>query len=169
MELLGNASVNVNRGIILPPFLSNAHGLRTPPRRPRPLQPPPTSCTTSLPTTSPARIKARRDCGWCHGALRTLRRVDMSAPVTICRHHLPVGFWRVPSQRSWPAAQAVMPRTVGGGHRVGVSIGTEHELCPSSLSALQQVALPIMPYGYSRDLVPQACAMRSRPSAAHSP
>jgi hypothetical protein len=116
--------------------IGNANGLFTPPRQLRPPQPPPTSCTTSVPTTSPARIEARRDCGWCHAALRTLRRVDMSAPVTICRHHLPAGFWRGPSQRSWPAAQAVMRRTVAGGHRVGVSIGTEHALCPSSLSAL---------------------------------
>jgi len=31
-----------------------------------------------------------RACRWCHVAVRTLRRADMSAPVTTCGHHLPV-------------------------------------------------------------------------------
>src|SRR5215831_575979 len=50
--------------------------------RPRPF-PPPLRCTTSVPTTRPARIEVRRDCGWWHVVLRTLHHADMSAPLTI--------------------------------------------------------------------------------------
>src|SRR5215472_3360898 len=46
-------------------------------------------------------IAVWRACRWCPVAVRTLRRTDMSAPVTTCRHHLPVGFlWSPLSQRA---------------------------------------------------------------------
>jgi Protein of unknown function (DUF2934) len=47
------------------------------------------------------------------------------------------------------------------GHQAGWSVGTEPALCQTSISALQQVALSVMPYGCSRDLVLQTCAMLS--------
>src|SRR5262249_7876384 len=63
--------------------------------------------------------------------------------VTTChhrsRHVVTIYRWglgrRLP-QRALPAAQAVMRRTVAGGHQTGVSIGTEPALCQSSISAV---------------------------------
>ena len=92
-------------------------------------------------------------------------------PVGTCRHLSPpvdtICRWSpcgAPSYSALPAAQAVIPRTVARGHQAGWSIGTEHALCQTSISALQQVAWSVMPYGCSRDLVLQTCAMRSRPA-----
>src|SRR5215475_11174562 len=68
---------------------------------PLPLVPPPTSCTTSVPTTRPARIEVRRDCGWWHVVLRTLHRADMSTPMTIEQNRQSV------RQHSGPRTQVV--------------------------------------------------------------
>jgi len=54
----------------------------------------------------------------------------LSAPVP--RLSAPSCRWRSwwgPSHSALPAAPAVRPRTVAGGHRPGLSIGTEHALC----------------------------------------
>jgi len=133
--------------------------------RPLPLCPPHTSFTTSVPTVRPACASRS---GEPAGGV-TWPCAPSAVPT--CRHRSPhVGTicrwspWRGPSQSSLPAAQAVMPRTVAGGHQAVLSIGTEHATCQTGISALQQVALPVMSYGCSRDLGPQACAMRSRPA-----
>src|SRR5262245_62020603 len=64
-----------------------------------------------------------------------------------CRHLSPpvgtLGRWRpggASSHSALPAAPAVLPRTVAGGHQAGWSIGTEPALCQTSIRALQQVA-----------------------------
>src|SRR5262249_29589699 len=87
----------------------------------------------------------------------------LSPPVdTSCRW----GPWRRSPQRAWPAAQAMMPPPMVGGHRAGWRVGTEHALCQTSIRALQQVVVPVMLDGCSRALVPQACARRARPARA---
>src|SRR5262249_9052792 len=97
--------------------------------------------------------------GLAHPPLTTCR--DWSRHVgTVCRWS-PCG---TPSQRACPAAQAMMPRTVAGGHPAGWGIGTEPALCQTSIRALQQVVLPVMPDGCRRALVPQTCARRLRPA-----
>jgi hypothetical protein len=55
------------------------------------------------------------------------------SPVTIYRHHLPVGpCSRLPQRTSQGAAvyasthKGVMPHTMAGGHQAGVSVGMEH-------------------------------------------
>jgi hypothetical protein len=59
--------------------------------------------------------------------------------VTICRW----GPYRSRSPSASPAAQAVMRRTMAGGHRARWSVGTELAFCRSSISAPQQVATPV--------------------------
>ena len=97
--------------------------------------------------------------GRAHPPLTTCR--DWSRHVgTVCRWS-PCG---TPSQRACPAAQALMPCTVAGGHHAGWRIGTEPALCQTSIRALQQVVLPVMPVGCRRAQVPQTCARRLRPA-----
>jgi hypothetical protein len=48
-----------------------------------------------------------------------------SVPVTICRHHLPVGSWEGSLSERLPAARDVLRCTLVGGHRAGESVGTE--------------------------------------------
>ena len=102
---------------------------------------------------------------WPHtpSAVPTCRH--LSAPVTTCRHHLPVwGPCRRSPQSALPAAQDVMRRPMAGGHRAGWSVGTEPAPGRSSSNAPPQVATPVVPYGCRSDRLLQACAMRSRPA-----
>jgi hypothetical protein len=122
----------------------------------------------AVPTMRPARAcRSGETCRGCHGAVRTLCHVGMSA-LSPCRHGLPVrAVPPPPAEHVTGCCRGGRLPTRAGGHQAGWSIGMEPAFCRSSIRAPPPGATPSCRTGAAETWFPRlAPCSQDRPSRA---